>query len=231
MATLSELVESVAKVEGMDPTTVGLIARNVREAGLISTRGRGRSAAIMNSADAANLLIAVNVAGTVREAAQAVRNYRRLEVSKLRARLGDALEQLIEAASNNALPQLFLSNPVPRLVAQGFLEGQIDVEFTFHKPTLRATLSISAPTDLPAIEVKADGWHAEEGAVELLVNNATCISFEFDPPSDQIKRQPKKYFGDRRDTTSIGYPTIRAVGELLAIVGNPPRWVIRQFAR
>ena len=44
-ATLSELVNAVAMVEGLDPAAVGLTARLIREAGFISSSGRGRSAA------------------------------------------------------------------------------------------------------------------------------------------------------------------------------------------
>jgi hypothetical protein len=207
MARLSELVQTVAKVEGMDPATVGLIARNVREAGLIATRGRGPSAAKMNLADATNLLIAVNATVTAWEAAQAVRNYRQLEVSKLRARLGDTLEQLIAAAPSGAVPQPFLSKPVPRLVAEGFWEG---IEFTFYKPMPRATLFISAQTD-PAIDLVDGGPPSDH---DVFLDKVTSLTFNFNPPGDQ-KRQARKYFGDRRDATSIGYSTMRAVGELL----------------
>ena len=41
MATLSQLVDVVAAVEGLDRERVGAIARVVREAGLIATRGTG----------------------------------------------------------------------------------------------------------------------------------------------------------------------------------------------
>src|SRR5437667_12752807 len=98
MATLTDLVETIAQAEGMEPATVALIARNVREAGLITTAGRGRSAAKMSSADATNLLIAVNATITAREAPQTVRICRLLETRVgqiLLGKLGDALQQLI----------------------------------------------------------------------------------------------------------------------------------------
>ena len=117
---MSELVEIVAMVEGMDPSRVALIARNVREAGLITTGGRGPSAGKMTNTDAANLLIAVNTAETVSEAAGAVRRYRRLEAfgheSHRRFKFGDCLEQLIHSASIKALPERYLFDPVPPLI-------------------------------------------------------------------------------------------------------------------
>ena len=45
MATLSALVDTIAAVEGIDPATVTLVARHIREARLIRTGGRGPSAA------------------------------------------------------------------------------------------------------------------------------------------------------------------------------------------
>src|ERR1700704_3688635 len=79
MTTLSELVNTIAKVEGIDPATVTLIARSVREAGFITTGGRGPSAARMTYRDAANLIIAVNASPTAREAPHTVQVYRALE--------------------------------------------------------------------------------------------------------------------------------------------------------
>src|SRR6516225_3304479 len=95
MATLSQLVEAIAEVEGMDSATVALIARTVREAGLITTGGRGPSAGKMTVADAANLLIAVNTSASAHEAPDRVRKYRQLEMrsaeeSKLLSTFGDA---------------------------------------------------------------------------------------------------------------------------------------------
>src|SRR5215472_8031770 len=101
MAKLSDLVEVVSSVEGVDPATVNLIAREVREAGLIKTGGRGTSAARMDFGDAAALLIAVNVTTIVREAALSVRRYSRLEAREelgayvqLRGKLQSSLEYL-----------------------------------------------------------------------------------------------------------------------------------------
>jgi hypothetical protein len=79
LATLSELVEIVARVEALDQATVTLIARAAREAGLIKTGGRGLSAAKMGFSDAANLLIGVNVSSVIREAPELVATYRDLE--------------------------------------------------------------------------------------------------------------------------------------------------------
>jgi hypothetical protein len=79
-------------------------ARSVREAGLITSRGRGPSAAEMNEADAANLLIAVNAAETARAAPDTVRRFRALRMSHENQRaFGAVLEEMIAAAVRNEL--------------------------------------------------------------------------------------------------------------------------------
>jgi hypothetical protein len=99
MATLSQLVDVVAAVEGLDRERVGAIARAVREAGLITTHGRGTSAAHMDPADAANLLIAVNAAETARSAPEIVRRYRASQTNnKKQLEFGATFEGLIAAA-------------------------------------------------------------------------------------------------------------------------------------
>ena len=86
MATLTELVETIAEAEGLDPTSVGLIARYIREAGLITTGGRGPSAARMDFSDAAHLLIGVNATKAAQDAAKIVSISRAQVVSILFAR-------------------------------------------------------------------------------------------------------------------------------------------------
>jgi hypothetical protein len=221
------LVEIVARVEGMDPATVSLIARNVREAGLISTGGRGLSAAKMTLADAVNLLIAVNATVTAREAPQTVRNYCRLETvvglrsapspqPRGRIQLGDALKHLIVAASNRTL-QSYLSSTVPVLISQEFYKEQVQIEFVFHKPTPYAYLTISALDGSISV---TGGIHPGDASFDILFKDATKIEFEFNLPSDQVKRHARKHYGDRKDTTSIGYPTIRAIGKLFGEIAE-----------
>jgi hypothetical protein len=104
MATLSQLVDAIATVEGLDRERVGAIARAVREAELIATHGRGTSAAHMGVADAANLLIAVNAAETARSAPEIVRRYRASRTSnKKQLEFGPTFEGMIAAAGTRRL--------------------------------------------------------------------------------------------------------------------------------
>ena len=83
MATLSDLVTALAGVTGLPEATVFAYGRFARQAGLISQKGRGRSAASMSVADATNLLIAVGATDVTREAGTAIKNFRTLERGRL----------------------------------------------------------------------------------------------------------------------------------------------------
>jgi hypothetical protein len=63
MALLSELVSVLAKVTGDPEPGMVVLARSLREAGYITTGGRGRSAAHMTERDAAAMLLAVASGG------------------------------------------------------------------------------------------------------------------------------------------------------------------------
>ena len=188
MATLSHLVQTIAKIEGIDPATVSQFARNVREAGLITTRGRGTSAAMMGVTNAANLLIAVNASETARDAPKAVRSYRRLELlygrAEQRRTFGDAFEQLIAATMNRALPERYLLNPLPLIIVQDFCKQQVAVEVTFHRPKPRAYLAISTIRDN---KMSMDGAIGSfDDGFNILLDKATEIFFNFSP-ADETK--------------------------------------------
>ena len=222
MATLSELAETVAEVEGMDLARVNLIPRNVREGGLIATTGRGPSAAIMDVSDAANLLIAVNAVEIVKEAAQTVRVYRRLEAPDTSMQhyptLSDALEQLIEAAANGILPQRYLSRTVPPRIAQEFCEQKIKVEVTFHKPMPQVFLSIGTP----GIGLVNGGEFVDDAERDIYIKDAenwlaptikkgvTQLEYEFDLPTGRANVRPAKNLATVRTSLRSG---IRRFGQ------------------
>jgi hypothetical protein len=79
MALISDLVAAIAEAEGIPEPTVAMVARHLREAGLLSTGARGRNAPAANVRDCINLLIGVNVPYAVlKDAPKAVRAYRNL---------------------------------------------------------------------------------------------------------------------------------------------------------
>ena len=78
MARLSQLVPTVANVLGVPEKTVNVFSRNLREAGLISSGGRGPGGAHMTPFDAANLIIAVAGSNLVKDAVETVKHYAEL---------------------------------------------------------------------------------------------------------------------------------------------------------
>jgi hypothetical protein len=209
MATLSELVEVIAEVEGIDRATVALIGRYVREAGLIVKRGRGPSAAVMGLTDAANLLIAVNATRNAAQAADAVSSFRplacnnneRLPYSE-RARdftFGEAIEQLIAAAGTGELPNPFLGTRHWDELAELFGTGQIHIEVRFRTTEPSALLKIA-----PLFE----GLSAFP---EIVAGLSPSIIEVFSPRNPLGQNQN----GDRLEETIIGYRTLKAVGQLI----------------
>jgi hypothetical protein len=220
MATLTELVETIADVEGIEPSSVNLIARYVREAGLIATGGRGPSAARMGLTDAANLLIAVNATTTATDAAKTVSAYRKFESYEFLGRadprpdkkygtLGEAIEQLIDAVATGDLPEIFLNRGVPFDLQEAFSRGDIHIALRFRRSEPAAFMKIITilPPDVmtPAM---AEEWVETLGGVR--------ISFSFYPPKQPPPRRKKKNRpADRFEETTIGYQTLKSVGRLL----------------
>jgi len=217
MATLSKLVETVAQVEGMDPATVALFARTVREAGLIRTGGRGLSAAKMTVADAANLLIAVNASLSVREAARTVGRYRILKAYYYQPHsasqygwirlqdvsFGYALEELLKICAAEAWPDTLLTVPLTETVLEAMSNSDFEVTVSFNKP-------------VPLVELRIF-------PSKLVLAESADMSFSFHKPfrdsnDDALqggKLYRRVYPHDRQETTEIGLRTIYAVSKLL----------------
>ena len=72
MAFATDLVRVVAEVTGDSEATLTVLARSVREAGFITTRGRGMAAAQMTVSDAVSLLLGVASPCPLTKVAEAV---------------------------------------------------------------------------------------------------------------------------------------------------------------
>jgi hypothetical protein len=243
MATLTELVETIADVEGIEPSSVNLIARYVREAGYIATHGRGTSAARMNVSDAANLLIGVNATTVATNAARTVSAYRELESYEFRAKgdprpakkygtLGEALEQLVRATGMGELPEVFFNREIPNDLQEAFPDVHIDMKF--RRPIPSASLRIVPILELN--ELTSELLEGEEG-FETEVPQGTRewvedvlppvevstepegVMFEFYSPKLRKPSKKKTIVGDRVEEITIGYRTLSAVGKLVSAQG------------
>ncbi|MET4034520.1 hypothetical protein ABIB94_008426 [Bradyrhizobium sp. JR7.2] len=196
MATLSQLVAGIAAVEGIDAERVGAIARAIREHGLIRTSGRGTSAAQMSAPDAANLLIAANMADTARTAPAAVTQYRALRAkrNKQTSEFGSELEEMISAAKQDCLAD-YITKMVGLLGTRGHVLGR--------KRFLNETYGISIEFEKPIPSVIV-------GISVLNFIHSDAISFGEHPGQSSAEAR-----GDRRERTRITQRTIQAVANVL----------------
>jgi hypothetical protein len=195
MALLSELVKIVAEVEGLDEVSVGIFARQAREAGHIKQGGRGRSAAKMDTEDAANLLIAVNACALAKDVATGVSTYRSLLVMRQSytneenhllsevglfqpgATLGDDLGRVIA----------MYRDPDQRKIFSEFGAGAVAAEFVRPVHTARITVHL----------------HDKRG-------RGLAFAHSYWPPKPSSAGT-----GDRQDQTTISSRTLIAVAEAL----------------
>ena len=95
MALISHLVKELALNTGTAEKSITVIARWLREDGLLSQKGRGRGAAQATPLDAARLLIALMVGGKMKNAPQAVRDFGQMVLSRdIRDKQMISLEEL-----------------------------------------------------------------------------------------------------------------------------------------
>lgn len=218
MATLSSLVETVARVEALDPSTVALFAREIRQAGLIKTGGRGTSAAQMDFQDATNLLIAVNTARTIREAPLMVAKFRALQAwenefdeflrpelrkyarpRKLIARAGQALEEVLRAVAGNTAPGKIPA--IRRLIEKPLASGPVIVKLSFFRPDFKVQLSIS---------VLKRGVYLDN----YVMSHPEDLNLWF-RQTNAFKPANAAAAGDRTEIISIGSATIQAIARSL----------------
>jgi hypothetical protein len=217
MATLGSLSSAVAAAEGLESTHVGLVARYLREAGLITMKGRGSSAAKMNAADAANLLIAVNATSVAASAASVVSYYRELEAQEVRSAknprprrvlgtFGSAVEAVVEAYTRAELPSQFLGEGFAPEHEYQFAKGTLHFRISFFRPIPEASIRI-----VPQVADEDTG----PGFIEYLENFASPLrAFIFTEHRVNVLKRHRT--GDRLEQTLITHRTLRAVGLCLS---------------
>jgi hypothetical protein len=170
MALLSQLVQALAAVEELDPVTVRFYARSLREAGLVSQRGRGRGAAQMTASDAANLIIGVNASALAIDVGKVTPKYRavklrwtdawKLKTKRLRSLIasdltfGEHLEYLVDlarptaygtSALNDLLDGLVRKSDVAFADRRGIPFPRPKLEIEFARPHVAVGLQLHAP--------------------------------------------------------------------------------------
>ncbi|SDG35453.1 hypothetical protein SAMN05216338_10018 [Bradyrhizobium sp. Rc2d] len=198
MATLAQLVAIISTEEAIDVERVNALARAIREAGLVRTFGRGRSATQMDERDVANLLIGINVADTARTAPAAVAEYRALRAkrnqraSEAGSEFGTEFEELIWSARRKCL-----ANYVMKTVSLFGSRNHVLGRKPFPNEAYRFSIAFD---NIPSI----------------LLGISIFRSSTMDFVSFKDQRQPEpKVRGDRKVTTTITDRTILAVADAL----------------
>ena len=213
MAKLPTLVTALSATDGRERVTLNLIARSVREAGLIATTKRGGGASDMTARDAALLVIAANAVQHPKWAAMAAAQFRTFKQSPHGRReqggvfgrlaqadtLGDALAVLIEEAG--AINTMFED------WVKQFSSGKADVDSV---GILRPTLSVTFSPYYVSIRVQACNGEDHEWLFDPDVN-LMFVEFYTFPGGDP----------DRIVSTTIGLSTFLSLHRALFPSGSP----------
>lgn len=95
MPILSQLIKTISEILDVPKRSGPQYARGLRDAGLISVRGRGPSAAIMTPTDATNLLLGLMASTQIRTAAEAVVQARALEYRSSEVNMSGVVDKRI----------------------------------------------------------------------------------------------------------------------------------------
>jgi hypothetical protein len=82
MALISDLIIELSVMSGIAEASIAVVARRLREDGLLSQKGRGRGAAQATPLDAARLCIALMIGGKAKDASTIVHDFGGLRVSQ-----------------------------------------------------------------------------------------------------------------------------------------------------
>jgi len=222
LVSSTQLSECIARATGVPEATVLLHMRNVREAGILTQGGRGRSAARMTTRDAANLLIAVAGASAVKDSVVPIHRQAQtwvregtweetLAVPELLAlpadhRFADAVVALLNSAASGSLEALAIE-------IQGSPVDLIDdLRIPFWIKTTIAEPESTAFIEVIALDFNEDGELINEERRRVLYGGRKKLpggNLEFDPPLDT------ELHGDLRHEHTFTHRTIQMIGNLL----------------
>lgn len=200
MAVLSELVKSIAAVEGLEETQVAWVARHLREAGFIAQGGRGRGGAQMTTADATNLIIGLNAASSAKDAARAVSELR------LPGKIDDLYGMSPELADESGLFRALCMPNNPASCIEALLDCFRSTEGREPELTEDNSPHISISFSRPILRMELRVEEKQQSNDEL-PDLIAFIGFEAESISDTD--------GDRSDRTTITEKTLAAVGRTL----------------
>jgi hypothetical protein len=145
MTLLTQLVDDFADVLGVHQPTVSMYARNLRDHGLVSKKGRGRGAAHMTPLDAARLLIALLATTQPIKGPRAVEDFGQLLASGPKSMRGEAPAGGLTLAKLCGLPERHtLEQAVAGLIAS-FDWRNVDAMKLLQSRSLRNAVGMRIP--------------------------------------------------------------------------------------
>jgi hypothetical protein len=128
---------------------------------------------------------------------------------EVRGTLGEAIELLLDATGRGEFPGVFLGVEIDPSVQDAFSEGDVHVALRFQTSRPYAALQIAAIPRVALDIGTAEDWSALLGA-------GSGLLLSFSPVELHTSRNERhRGTGDRLEETTIGYPTLRAVGKIL----------------
>jgi hypothetical protein len=204
VATPGQLVQVMSDILGVSKGTVTQCDRLLAEHGFRSKSGRGRSAANVTSSDAANLLIALAASpssgASPKDAVNVCRKFGSFVAVPMNDWQGDSSKLGLNTLSK--LPkQHSLKTAVSALIksaAKGELGNSSDVE---------AWVQFLAQEGAAHIQCSSDSFGLETHQHYVEVSSAAAR---------RIARQRGAFRGDLVTVSTIGLPTLRALGAVIA---------------
>ena len=206
MATNTELASAIANCTGQPETALRSLVIILRDAGLISMRGRGISAAKMDETDAANLLLATMLhAGGVKQ----VNVVARLEDLRSLRIMSHGTDDEITPWFNGAET---LADALSALIRHGG-----DLERLADRRAGRAVDDLSSPIGV-TVEICLPTWNAEiDISQHMEVGQWKSLyraNFNVDADRFMAKRYQRSE-GDMTVLARVGYRTIIMIAECL----------------
>jgi hypothetical protein len=228
MALISDLAPELSVMSGIPVETIAVVSRHLREAGLLSQRGRGRGAAKATPLDAARLCIALMVGGKAKNAPTAVTDFGALETLETRVRdAGREFEDLTLERAAGLQPVHSLEIALAALIDVWRNEDILARLRQFAPPEARrrsveAVLNVSEVSGYIAFGA-ARYIYGDAGlarAYHILRRGGTPPGDPFEVAKEPYRRM-MQYFSGIRTSRGVTGDELRTLGEVVADLREP----------
>lgn len=196
MVSPGQLIDAISSVTGASHSKVFVAHRNLREAGLIATGGRGPSAAKMTTIDAALILLALTSGADLKACAASVERYRNLPLQ-------------------DPHPSKFFKAGTAAAALADVLEAIPDFEATFTHPDGEDELILEVRGPYPVVRLiyRERDQKLREGEED---DEGLSVSYDFFEPDPQaFGLDPEVIGGDLGYAHFVSQKTLLHIGKFL----------------